>query len=213
MSNSVFSIQKFEKLPIIGIIRNINAEDFERILPLYIKAGLTTIEVTMNTVGAESMIKKAKTIFGSIINIGAGTVCNLSDLQKAFDVGADFIVTPILKTDVIEKCVATNIPIFPGAFSTTEIYTAWSLGASMVKVFPISQLGPGYIQSIKGPFPQIKLMPTGGIGLEDIKSYKKAGSSALGIGGPLFPDKILKSLNEMEILNYFKSFREKWEQC
>lgn len=208
----MFSLQKFEELPIVGIIRNINAEDFERILPLYIQAGLTTLEVTMNTVGAESMIKKAKTVYGDTIHIGAGTVCNVNDLQKALEAGADFIVTPILDTDVIEKCVATKIPIFPGAFSTTEIYTAWSLGASMVKVFPISQLGPGYIQSIKGPFPQIKLMPTGGVGLEDIKSYKEAGASALGIGGPLFPNKILKSLNESDILNYFKSFKEKWEQ-
>ena len=209
----MFSLQKFEELPIVGIIRNINAEDFERILPLYIQAGLTTIEVTMNTVGAESMIKKAKTVYGDTINIGAGTVCNIKDLQKALEVGADFIVTPIVDANVIEKCIAIKIPIFPGAFSTTEIYTAWSLGASMVKVFPISQLGPGYIQSIKGPFPHIKLMPTGGVGLDDIKSYKEVGASALGIGGPLFPNKIIKSLNESDILNYFKSFKEKWEQC
>jgi 2-dehydro-3-deoxyphosphogluconate aldolase/(4S)-4-hydroxy-2-oxoglutarate aldolase len=167
----------------------------------------------MNTLGAENMIKKAKSIFGDTIHIGAGTVCNLSDLQKALDVGADFIVTPILDKFVIEKCVATKIPVFPGAFSPSEIYTAWSLGASMVKVFPAAQLGPAYIQSIKSPFPQIKLMPTGGVGLEDIKLYKEAGASAFGIGGPLFPNKIIKSVNENDIINYFKSFREKWEQC
>jgi 2-keto-3-deoxy-6-phosphogluconate aldolase len=109
--------------------------------------------------------------------------------------------------------VEAKIPVFPGAFSPTEIYTAWSLGASMVKVFPISQLGPGYIQSIKAPFPQIKLMPTGGVGLEDIKSYKEAGASAFGIGSPMFPSSLIKTLNETDIFNYFKSFREKWEQC
>jgi 2-dehydro-3-deoxyphosphogluconate aldolase/(4S)-4-hydroxy-2-oxoglutarate aldolase len=167
----------------------------------------------MNTVGAEAMIKKAKSDFGNSIHIGAGTVCTMNDLQKALEVGADFIVTPIVDKDVIEKCVATKIPVFPGAFSPTEIYTAWSLGASMVKVFPISQLGPAYIQSIKGPFPQIKLMPTGGVELEDIKSYKEAGASAFGIGSPMFPNSLIKTLNEMDILNYFKSFREKWEQC
>jgi len=209
----MFLMEKFEQLPIVGIIRNMKANDFERILPLYIQAGFTTIEVTMNTAGAEEMIKKAKSIYGDTINIGAGTVCNVNDLQKALEVGADFIVTPIVNKDVIEKCVALKIPIFPGAFSPTEIYTAWSLGASMVKVFPISQLGPGYIQSIKGPFPQIKLMPTGGVGLEDIKSYKEAGASAFGIGSPMFPNSLIKSLNEMDIFNYFKSFREKWEQC
>lgn len=208
----MFLMEKFEQLPIVGIIRNMKANDFECILPLYIQAGFTTIEVTMNTVDAEGMINKAKSVFGNSIHIGAGTVCTVNDLQKALEVGADFIVTPIVNKDVIEKCVSSNIPIFPGAFSPTEIYTAWSLGASMVKVFPISQLGPAYIQSIKGPFPQIKLMPTGGVGLEDIKSYKEAGASALGIGGPLFPNEMIKSLNEKDIFNYFKSFREKWEQ-
>jgi 2-dehydro-3-deoxyphosphogluconate aldolase/(4S)-4-hydroxy-2-oxoglutarate aldolase len=209
----MFLMEKFEELPIVGIIRNMKANDFERILPIYIQAGFTTIEVTMNTVGAEAMIKKAKSDFGNSIHIGAGTVCTMNDLQKALEVGADFIVTPIVDKDVIEKCVATKIPVFPGAFSPTEIYTAWSLGASMVKVFPISQLGPAYIQSIKGPFPQIKLMPTGGVELEDIKSYKEAGASAFGIGSPMFPNSLIKTLNEMDILNYFKSFREKWEQC
>jgi 2-dehydro-3-deoxyphosphogluconate aldolase/(4S)-4-hydroxy-2-oxoglutarate aldolase len=209
----MFLNEKFEEVPIVGIVRNIKADDFERILPLYIEAGLTNIEVTMNTIGAESMIKKAKSFFGDKINIGAGTVCNVIDLQKALDAGADFIVTPIVVKEVIEKCVAINVPIFPGAFSTTEIYTAWSLGASMVKVFPISQLGPSYIQSIKSPFPQIKLMPTGGVGLEDIQPYKQAGAAAFGIGGPLFPHKIIMSLDETVIFNYFKSFREQWEKC
>lgn len=209
----MFLMEKFEELPIVGIVRNMKADDFERILPLYIQAGFTTIEVTMNTDGAEGMIKKAKSVFGNSIHIGAGTVCTMNDLQKAVEVGADFIVTPIVNKDVIEKCVATKIPVFPGAFSPTEIYTAWSLGASMVKVFPISQLGPAYIQSIKAPFPQIKLMPTGGVGLEDIKSYKEAGASAFGIGSPMFPNSLIKTLNETDIFNYFKSFREKWEQC
>ena len=209
----MFLMEKFEELPIVGIVRNMKADDFERILPLYIQAGFTTIEVTMNTDGAEGMIKKAKNDFGNSIHIGAGTVCTMNDLQKALEVGADFIVTPIVNKDVIEKCVATKIPVFPGAFSPTEIYTAWSLGASMVKVFPISQLGPAYIQSIKAPFPQIKLMPTGGVGLEDIKNYKNAGASAFGIGSPMFPSSLIKTLNEMDILNYFKSFKEKWEQC
>jgi 2-dehydro-3-deoxyphosphogluconate aldolase/(4S)-4-hydroxy-2-oxoglutarate aldolase len=209
----MFLMEKFEELPIVGIVRNMKADDFERILPLYIQAGFTTIEVTMNTAGAEAMIKKAKNDFGNSIHIGAGTVCTMNDLQKALEVGADFIVTPIVDKNVIEKCVATKIPVFPGAFSPTEIYTAWSLGASMVKVFPISQFGPAYIQSIKAPFPQIKLMPTGGVGLEDIKNYKDAGASAFGIGSPMFPSSLIKTLNEMDIFNYFKSFREKWEQC
>jgi 2-dehydro-3-deoxyphosphogluconate aldolase/(4S)-4-hydroxy-2-oxoglutarate aldolase len=209
----MFSWIKFDKVPIVGIIRNICSDAFERILPLYVSAEFSTIEVTMNTHGAESMIRKAKTMFGDSINIGAGTVCNLIDLQKALDAGADFIVTPIIVTDVIEKCVAVDIPVFPGAFSPTEIYTAWSLGASMVKVFPASHLGPEFIQSVKAPFPHIKLMPTGGVGSDDLKRYKNAGADAFGIGSPLFPAHLINNLNEPNIFNHFKSFMEKWEQC
>ena len=208
----MFSWIKFEKVPIVGIIRNINSDVFERILPLYVQVGFTTIEVTMNTPGAESMIRKAKAVFGDSINVGAGTVCNLIDLQKALNAGADFIVTPIIVTEVIEKCVAIDVPIFPGAFSPTEIYSAWSLGASMVKVFPASHLGSEFIQSVKAPFPQIRLMPTGGIGSDDIARYKIAGADAFGIGSPLFPSQLINTSNEVNIFNHFKTFMEKWEQ-
>lgn len=209
----MFSWTKFEEAPVVGIVRNIKADDFEKILPLYIQSGFSTIEVTMNTVGAESMIRKAKTVYGNSIHVGAGTVCDMMGLQKALDAGADFIVTPIVVKEVIEKCVEIEVPVFPGAFTPTEIFHAWSLGASMVKVFPASQLGPAFISAVKAPFPQIKLMPTGGVGSHDIKPYKVAGADAFGIGSPLFPNKLIASSNEIDILNHFKTFMEKWEQC
>ncbi len=202
----MFSWTLFEKVPIVGIIRNLSAVDFERLLPLYIEAGFTTIEVTMNTDGAESMIKKAKSDFGNSIHVGAGTVCDMNGLEKALDAGADFIVTPIVVKEVIKKCVGIEVPVFPGAFTPTEIFQAWSLGASMIKVFPASHLGPEFIKAIKAPFPQIKLMPTGGVGSHDIKPYKAAGADAFGIGSPLFPSKLIASSNEIDILNHFINF-------
>lgn len=209
----MFSWKNFERTPIVGIIRNISPTVFEKILPLYIQAGFTTVEVTMNTDGAEKMIEKCKIVHGDAINIGAGTVCNTEDLQKALDAGAEFIVTPIVEKGVIEKCVSLGIPVFPGAFTPTEIFNAWSLGASMVKVFPASQLGSDFIKSIKAPFPQIKLMPTGGVIAEDLKHYKNAGADAFGIGSPLFPAHLIKTENDMALLEHFKSFFEKWTQC
>lgn len=202
----MFSWTVFEKVPIVGIIRNLSAVDFERLLPLYIEAGFTTIEVTMNTAGAESMIKKAKTDFANSIHVGAGTVCDMNELQKALDSGADFIVTPIVVKEVIEKCVEIEVPVFPGAFTPTEIFTAWSLGASMIKVFPASHLGPEFIKAIKAPFPQIKLMPTGGVGIHDLKPYKVAGADAFGVGSPLFPNQLIRSSNETDMLNHFTNF-------
>jgi 2-dehydro-3-deoxyphosphogluconate aldolase/(4S)-4-hydroxy-2-oxoglutarate aldolase len=209
----MFSWTKFEEAPVVGIVRNIKADDFEKILPLYIQAGFSTIEVTMNTVGAESMIKKAKTVYGDSIHVGAGTVCDVAGLQKALEAGADFIVTPIVVNDVIEKSVAIDVPIFPGAFTPTEIFQAWSLGASIIKVFPAFQLGPAFIQAVKAPFPQIKLMPTGGVGSEDLLPYKNAGADAFGIGSPLFPLQLIKSTHTIEILNHFDLFMQKLKLC
>jgi len=116
----MFSWTTFEKVPIVGIIRNLSANDFEKLLPLYIEAGFTTIEVTINTVGAESMIKKAKTDFGNSIHVGAGTVCYLQDLQGALEAGADFIVTPIVVKDVIEQCVSVDVPVVSSSSSSTS---------------------------------------------------------------------------------------------
>src|SRR5205085_9064420 len=123
---------------------------------------------------------------GDGICIGAGTILNLKSLEKALDAGASFIVTPAINTEVIIKCVTHKIPIFPGAYSPTEILHAWELGATMVKVFPAETLGPGYIKAIKAPLPQVKLMPTGGVDLKTLAAYKKAGADGFGVGSPLF---------------------------
>ena len=118
--------------------------------------------------------------------IGAGTVLNLELLEKALDAGASFIVTPIVNTDVIIKCVTHKIPVFPGAYSPTEVLQAWELGATMVKVFPAETLGPEYIKAIKAPLPLVKLMPTGGVDLKTLAAYRKAGADGFGVGSPLF---------------------------
>jgi 2-dehydro-3-deoxyphosphogluconate aldolase/(4S)-4-hydroxy-2-oxoglutarate aldolase len=118
--------------------------------------------------------------------IGAGTVLNLELLEKALAAGAAFTVTPVVNVDVIAECVRRKIPVFPGAYSPTEILRAWELGATMVKVFPAETLGPSYIKAIKAPLPQMKLMPTGGVDLKTLAAYKKAGADGFGVGGPLF---------------------------
>src|SRR5690606_18081736 len=105
----------------------------------------------------------------------------------ALDAGAQFVVTPITDEEVISACVERDIPIFPGAYTPTEIYKAWSLGASMVKVFPASKLGPDYIKEVLAPLQQIHLMPTGGVGLENMEAFYKAGAKGFGIGSQLIP--------------------------
>lgn len=120
------------------------------------------------------------------MHIGAGTVLDTKALEQALSAGASFIVTPTANPDVIRECVRRNIPIFPGAFTPTEIVTAWELGASMIKIFPAETHGPKYIKALKGPFPNIQMMPTGGVDLKTLPEFVKAGADGFGVGSPLF---------------------------
>jgi len=206
MNQTQFSAALFSKVPIIGIIRNIAANDVAAMLPVYAEAGLTTIEITMNTAGAEDMIRYALQHYAGKLNIGAGTVCTEDELDSAIAAGAQFIVTPVVNEKIIKKCMSLAIPIFPGAFTPTEIYNAWALGATMVKVFPGSLLGPGYIKEVKAPLDQIKLIPTGGITLDNILSFKKAGADGYGMGSHLFNSTMIKQENWAGLKAHFMEF-------
>ncbi len=187
-----FKADKFDEMPVIGILRNVPLPDIEAILPFYIKAGFTNLEVTMNSNGAEETIRHLSENFPSL-NIGAGTVCDKNDLKRAVKAGASFVVTPVVDEKVIKKCVKWGIPIFPGAFSPLEIYTASKYGATGVKVFPANHLGPSYIKDVLAPFQYLKLYPTGGVNLENISAYFKAGAKGLGMGGTLFLASLLET--------------------
>ena len=206
MNNQEFSWNGFSKVPIVGIIRNLSFDTIEKILPIYISAGLTTIEITMNTQAAEEIIRFAADKYKGQLNVGAGTVCNTDELDLAIRAGSQFIVTPILNPDVVRACVSKNIPVFPGAYTPTEIYQAWKLGASMVKVYPATSLGPEYIKDVKAPLNKIKLMPTGGISLGNIEAFMKAGADGLGIGGQLFDKQLIKNQDWDGLLEHFKQY-------
>jgi len=173
-------------LPIVGILRGFSTAQVVEIVHAAVRGGLRNLEITMGSPNTPEQIREARAIAGDRICIGAGTVLNCDLLTQALDAGAAFIVTPVVNVDVIERCVARKIPVFPGAYSPAEILRAWELGATMVKVFPAETLGPGYVKAIKAPLPQVKLMPTGGVDLKTICAYKKAGADGFGIGGPLF---------------------------
>lgn len=190
---SSFSWSRFEQMPIVGILRNFPVDLMDSLAATYAEAGLTNLEITMNSVGVEETIAFLSQKFGDKLNIGAGTVCDTKDLQKALAAGAQFIVTPILDEEVINACVRQGIPVFPGAYTPTEIYKAWKLGASMVKVFPASKLGPEYIKEVLAPLNQIKLMPTGGVTLDNCTDFLKAGAKGLGMGGQLFPKDLIET--------------------
>ncbi|WP_020526781.1 bifunctional 4-hydroxy-2-oxoglutarate aldolase/2-dehydro-3-deoxy-phosphogluconate aldolase [Flexithrix dorotheae] len=206
MKEHEFSWELFEKLPIIGILRNYTRDEINNILPVYQEAGFFNIEITMNTPGAVELIRHASKNYGGVLNVGAGTVCNTKELESALKAGAQFIVSPVVDEDLIQDCVERKIPVFPGAFTPTEIYQAWTFGASMVKVFPATKLGLTYIKEVKAPLDQIKLLPTGGVNLDNFIEFLEAGSSGLGMGGQLFKKEFIQKNDWDGLKNYLQQF-------
>ena len=182
---AVFDLTLFEKKPVLGIIRGIEEDSLPDLLHAAYSGGLRFLEITLNTPGALLLIKKAVELFPSIC-IGAGTALSAEATQQAINSGAQFIVSPNLNKHVADVCIKNNRAYFPGALTPTEIENAWSFGATMVKVFPASQMGPDYIRLLKGPFDQIKLMAVGGISPKNIFEYFSAGASAVAMGGSIF---------------------------
>lgn len=179
-------IAGFKKLPIMGILRGVDESSIAPIMETVESAGLETIEITMNTGKAERLISTAVKMSGRRLMIGAGTVLTLDSLKAALDAGATFIVMPTIVEDAIEYCVEKVIPVFPGALTPGEIYRAWSMGATMVKVFPAGLFGPGYFREIKGPFANAELMACGGVTAENLPDYFSNGASAVTFGASIF---------------------------
>ena len=202
----------FKKMPLMGILRGYSIEDTLQILSCYRKAGLTTIEITMNTEAAESIINACIHQYKTQLNIGAGTVRTVVEAEKAIAAGAQFIVSPITDATIIRYCRDKNIPVFPGAFTPTEVFTAWELGATMVKVFPAQFLGPKYIKELLAPLDQVELMPTGGVNQENIADYIKVGAKAFGVGSMLFDKELIQKKDWVALEQQMRTTRMFVEQ-
>jgi len=208
INNTPFNWALYNKAPIVGILRNVPLLKVLKIAKTCLDSELYTIEITMNTPGAAEIIAALRLDFPEL-NVGAGTVCSMQDLNIAITAGAQFIVTPIIDESVIRSAVSQNVPIFPGAYTPTEIYKAWSLGASAVKVFPATQLGTQYLKDVLAPLNQIKLLPTGGVTSANIESFFQAGAVGVGMGSSLF-DKVLINNEDFEGLKkHFEKIRKK----
>jgi 2-dehydro-3-deoxyphosphogluconate aldolase/(4S)-4-hydroxy-2-oxoglutarate aldolase len=179
-------IAKFKRLPIMGIVRGIDQESVEGLVESVVSAGLETLEITMNTKNASQVIAKAVKSSQGRLMIGAGTVLNIDNLKLALDCGATFVVMPAIIDEVMDHCAKNVIPVFPGALTPGEIYRAWNLGATMVKVFPSGVFGPAYFKEIKGPFENIELMACGGVRAENLPDYFAGGASAVTFGASIF---------------------------
>jgi len=153
--------------------------------------GVECIEFTMTTPGALKVMEQVTARFGDEVLLGAGTVLDIETARAAILAGVQFVVGPGLNTDVIRMCHRYNTVVIPGAMTPTEIITAWETGADIVKIFPAGVLGPSFLKDILGPLPQVRLLPTGGVNLDNAAAFIKAGAVAIGVGSDLVDKKMV----------------------
>ncbi len=170
--------------------------------------GMPLIEITWNSDRAPELISQLRRELPHC-TIGTGTLLNLEQLQQAIEAGAQFLFTPHVNTTLIEAAVEAGVPIVPGALTPTEIVTAWDSGATCVKVFPIEAVGgANYIKSLQGPLGHIPLIPTGGVTLENVKEFIKAGAIAVGLSGDLFPKPLIAAQDWDAIAQRAKTLKQ-----
>lgn len=175
----------------IAVGRHIPAADAPRIGAALVAGGVRAMELTLNEPEADAL-RSIEALAGAAEGlgalVGAGTVLSVEAASRAVDAGARFIVMPHTDVSVIDWCAQRGVPCFPGALSPTEILSAWRAGASAVKLFPASAVGPGYLKQVAGPFPQIPMVPTGGVSAGTAGDWIAAGAVAVGMGGWLIGD-------------------------
>ena len=180
---------------IVPVIRAESADTAVKIVEALVAGGIRTLEITMTVPGAVELIRALGPTLPPGFLLGAGTVTDPATAREVIDAGAAFVVSPVLRTDVIAACHEHGVPALPGCFSPTEILTAWEAGADIVKVFPATALGPSYFKDVRGPLPDVKLMPTGGVSIENAGDWIRAGAVAVGVGGALLDAKAIAAGN------------------
>lgn len=186
---------------IVAIVRGVKFEDILPIVQALHDGGIKVVEITLNTPRALEMIQLVNAEFGQKMLVGAGTVLNSQEAKAAIATGAKFIISPNLDPDTITTTKKLGAISIPGAFTPTEIVNAYALGADIIKVFPATN-GIDFIKNIRGPLPQIPLMPTGGVTLKNIQDFKQAGAVAFGIGSALVDGKSEVNTQYLEELTH-----------
>ncbi|PSB29632.1 keto-deoxy-phosphogluconate aldolase [filamentous cyanobacterium Phorm 46] len=197
----------------IAVIRSSEKELAWQMASSVAAGGMQFIEITWNTDKAAELIAELRSEFPTF-SIGTGTLLNLEQLQQAIDCGAQFLFTPHTDVAMIKTAVDAGVPIVPGAFSPTEIMTAWQAGATCVKVFPISALGgAAYLKSLQGPLGHIPLIPTGGVTVENAKVFIDAGAIAVGLAGDLFPKDLVENRDWRAIVQIAQTLSQNLTTC
>src|SRR5207302_2117559 len=167
---------------IVAVVRSPDGQQLVEVVRALADGGVTVAEVTLTVPNALEVLRQVRQALGDRLLLGAGTVLDPETARAVLLAGAEYIVAPTLNLDVIRLCQRYDKLVMPGAFSPTEILTAWEAGADIVKVFPADVVGPAFFKALRGPLPQIRVMPTGGVDLTTAAAFLKAGACCLGVG-------------------------------
>ena len=185
-------VQEIQRLGVVAIIRMKDAAKLRRVVDAIADGGVRAIEVTMTVPGAVELIGTLAKSLPPDILLGAGTVTDPDTVRAVVDAGARYVVSPVFRRDVIAACHARDVAAAPGCFTPTEILDAHDAGADVVKVFPATALGPQFIKDVRAPLPQVRLMPTGGVSLDNAGDWIRAGAVAVGVGSALLDTKAIE---------------------
>ncbi len=178
---------------IVAVVRADSGALLANVVRALAEGGVTAAEITFTVPDAVEVIKTVKREVGNAVVLGAGTVLDPETARAAILAGAEYIVAPTVNLDVIRLCRRYDIPVMPGAFTPTEVVAAWEAGADVVKIFPADVGGPAFLKALRGPLPQIRMMPTGGVDLNTAEPFLKAGACCLGVGGSLVEPKAVNA--------------------
>ena len=183
--------QEIETQGIVAVIRMQDTGRLRAVVDALAAGGVRALEVTMTVPRAIEMIREIAPTLPAGFLFGAGTVLDADTAHRVIDAGAQFVVSPVFRRAVIDACHEHDVPALPGCMTPTEILDAWEAGADIVKVFPATTFGPGYLKDVRAPLPQVKLMPTGGVTLDNAGEWIRAGAVAVGVGSALLDAKAI----------------------
>src|SRR6516162_478198 len=180
---------------IVAFVRSPDSGQLVEVTRALADGGVTVVEITMTVPDALDVVRAVRRALGDRLLLGAGTILDAETARAALLAGAEYLVAPTVNLDVIKMCQRYDKLVMPGAFTPTEILTAWEAGADIVKVFPADVVGPAFFKALRGPLPQVRLMPTGGVDLTTAAAFLKAGACCLGVGGQLVEPKAVAERN------------------
>ncbi len=184
-------VRGIEESGVVAVVRLEDLSDAVHVARALATGGVRGIEFTFTNPKAAAAITAAREALGDAAIIGAGSVLDPETARIAILAGAQFVVTPVTRVETIQLCTRYGVPIMSGAFTPTEILAAWEAGSAMVKVFPATALGPGYLKDVRGPLPQVKLIPTGGVSVDNAGDFIRAGAAAVALGSALVDPKLV----------------------